>query len=270
MKRIKLGIIGCGVIGSEIAKACQARLGTKTSLFAICDVDHKRAITLNRVLKKKISLLRLDELIKKSDFVIEAASANISAKVVEKCIKKKKRCLVMSVGGLLGREGLLKRAKDKGADIYIPSGAICGIDGLKAAAIGKITSVTLTTKKPPRGLEGAPYLKDKNIDLSSITGETVIFEGSAKDAVKGFPQNVNVSAILSLAGIGSDKTRVKIITSPNYVKNIHEIEITGDFGRIMATTENVPSKVNPKTSSLAILSAIAALEDAIDNVHIGS
>lgn len=270
MRKLKVGIIGCGVIGSEIAKACQTKLRTKARVFAICDVDRDKTAALNKVLKKKAPVLGLDELIKKSDFVIEAASANISAKVVEKCIKIRKRCLVMSVGGLLGREGLLKTAKDKGVNIYIPSGAICGIDGLKAAAIGKITSVTLTTRKPPRGLEGAPYLKDKDIDLSSVTGETVIFEGSAKDAVKGFPQNVNVSAVLSLAGIGSVKTRVKIITSPHYVKNIHEIEITGDFGRIMTTTENIPSEANPKTSSLAILSAIAALEGALDSVRIGN
>ncbi len=148
--------------------------------------------------------------------------------------------------------------------------ALCGIDALKAASVGKIGSVTLTTRKPPKGLEGAPYLKLKKIDLKAITKETTIFEGSARDAVKGFPANVNVSAVLSLAGIGAKKTMVRIVTSPAYKKNIHEVEIIGDAGRITARTENIPSKANPKTSALAIYSAIATLEEIAKSVRIGT
>ncbi len=201
---------------------------------------------------------------------MEAASAKVSGDILVKCIETGRDCMIMSVGGLIGREDLLKIAGEKNVKVYIPSGALCGIDGLKSASAGRINSVTLTTRKPIKGLEGAPYLKEKNINLSAITGETVIFEGTAEDAIKGFPQNVNVSAALSLAGIGAKKTRVRIVTSPLYTKNIHEVEIDGECGKIFTRTENVPSKSNPKTSELAVFSAITTLAGITSSVRIGT
>ncbi len=270
MKKIKVGIVGCGTIGGEIARACQGRLKKDVELTAICDADEKKATALNRILNKKVHILKLNELIKKCDFLVEAASAKISVEVLNICIKNKKSCLVMSVGGLLGNEKLLESARSKGVKVYIPSGAICGIDGLKSASVGKIESVTITTRKPPKGLVGAPYLIENGIDVAGLKEETVVFEGTAADAVKGFPQNVNVSAVLSIAGIGSGLTRVRIIASPNCASNIHEIEIAGEFGKITTRAENVPSKNNPKTSALAIFSAIATLEGAISSVRLGT
>ncbi|MBI4708486.1 MAG: DUF108 domain-containing protein, partial [Candidatus Omnitrophica bacterium] len=153
--------------------------------------------------------------------------------------------------------------------IYLPSGAICGLDGVKSASLGRIDKVTLTTRKPPRSLEGAPYLVSKGINLSQIKQETLLFEGTAEEAIRGFPQNVNVCATLSIAGIGPEKTRVKIITSPFYTSNIHEVEAEGAFGRLTVRTENVPSPQNPKTSYLAALSAIATLKQILEPVKIG-
>ncbi len=270
MSKLKVGIIGCGAIGTEIAKACQGRLKDKIGLAGICDIDESKTRALNKALAKNVPVLNLEDIIKNSGLIVEAASAAMSASVLEKCIDAGRDCLMMSVGGLLGREELLQKAKEKSIRVYIPSGAICGIDGLKSASIGKIDSVTLTTRKPPKGLAGAPYLKEKNIDVLSIKEEKTIFEGSAEEAVKGFPQNVNVSAVLSLAGVGAKKTRVKIVTSPAYTANIHEIEIAGEFGRIVTRSENLPSKANPKTSALAIFSAIATLEGIASSVRIGT
>jgi aspartate dehydrogenase len=270
MTKIKIGIIGCGAMGTEIALALQDRLKTKFELAGICDIDESKAARLNKSLGGKAAVYRLEELIKASDLVVEAASAGISASVAEKCIANGRDCLIMSVGGLLGNERLLGLASERGVRIYIPSGAICGIDGLKSASAGRIDSVTLTTRKGPKGLAGAPYINEKKIDLAGITEETVIFEGSAEEAVKGFPQNVNVSAVLSLAGIGAKKTRVRIITAPSYTANIHEIEILGEFGRIVTRSENLPSAANPKTSALAIFSAIATLEGIASSVRVGT
>lgn len=270
MKKLKVGIVGCGAIGSKIAHECQERLAAALDLVALCDTDEGKASSLNASLKKKASVLKLDSLIKKVDLVVEASSALVSGDIVERCVRSKKACLVMSVGGLLGREKLLSQACDKGINIYIPSGALCGIDALKAASVGSISSVTLTTRKPPEGLKGAPYLKKKGIDVGAIDKETIVFEGSAREAVNGFPANVNVSAVLSLAGIGAADTRVRIVTSPDYKMNIHEVEITGDAGRISTRTENLPSKDNPRTSALAIYSAIATLEGIARSVRIGT
>jgi len=269
-KRLRIGIIGCGTIGTEIAMACQDKLADRIDLAAICDIDKEKAGLLNKALTKKVPILDLNNITKNTDLVIEAASAKISAEVVEKCISKRRDCLIMSVGGLIGREELLESARKNGVRVYIPSGAICGIDGLKSASAGKIDSVTLTTRKPPRGLIGAPYLKEKNIDISNIKEETMIFEGSAEEAIKGFPQNVNVSAVLSLAGIGAKRTRVRIVTSPFYTANTHEVEVAGEFGRIVTRAENLPSKTNPKTSALAIFSAITTLSCITDSVRIGT
>ena len=270
MKKLKVGIVGCGTIGSEIALYCHDSLEDRVELTAICDIDKKKEGDLASRLNKKVKILALDAVIGEADIVIESASAKISADIAEKCIAKGKDCLIMSVGGLLGKEGLLDSARSKGVKIYIPSGAVCGIDGLKAASIGEIESVTLITRKPPKGLIGAPYLVANNIDISKIGEERVVFEGSAEEAIKGFPQNVNVAAVLSLAGIGAKKTRVRIITSPEYRTNTHEIEITGDSGRITTRTENMPSKANPKTSALAVMAAIATLEGITDSVKIGT
>jgi aspartate dehydrogenase len=176
----------------------------------------------------------------------------------------------MSSGGLLGRSDLFTLAKEKRAKVYIPSGAVCGLDGVKAASMVGIRSLVLTTKKPPRGLKGAPYIVQNNIDIDSIKEETTVFEGPAEEAVKGFPKNVNVSATLSLCGIGPKDTLVRIVTSPYFTSNTHEVEIVGDSGKIKTVTENVPMPTNPKTSYLAALSAIAVLKNITTDRYIGT
>ncbi len=268
--KIKVGIVGCGTIGSEMARACQTDLKDSVDLAGICDLVEEKALLLQKSLSENTSLLALDDLIKISDLIVEAAGAKVSADILKKAIAGKKDALIMSIGGLLGNEILLDEAEKAGIKVYLPSGALCGIDGLKSASVGRIDSVTLTTRKPPKGLTGAPYITKNNIDLDSVKEETVIFDGTASDAVKGFPKNVNVAAVLSLAGIGASKTRVRIVTSPEYTKNIHEVEIRGESGNITTRTENLPSKINPKTSQLAAFSAIATLRGIVQSVRIGT
>lgn len=267
---LKIGIIGCGTIGSEIAIACQGILKDKVRLFAICDSDETKIEALVKKLEVKPAVMSQDAIIKRCGLVVEAASAKISGDILEKCIKAKRDSMIMSVGGLVGREKLLVLARARGIRVYIPSGAMCGVDGLKSASVGRIDSVTLTTSKPPRGLVGAPYLKERGIDVLSITGESVLFEGTAEEAIAGFPQNINVSAVLSIAGLGAKRTRVKIVTSPDYTANVHTLEIEGECGRITTKTVNVPSKSNPKTSELAVFSAIATLAGMQDSVRVGT
>lgn len=257
----KIGIIGCGVIGTGIAEYIQKFLKKKARIVALCDVDAKKAKDLSKKIKPRPCIRDIDNLIRKSDLVIEAASAHVSGRVAKKAFLYGKDALIMSTGGLLKEISLLKKAESKGCNIYIPSGAVCGLDGLRSAAIGKIKKVSLTTRKPPKGLKGAPYLK--GMDLGKIKKETLLYSGNAEQAVKHFPKNVNVAATLSLSGVGPKRTKVNIVTSPAYKRNIHEIEVEGEFGRLFARTENVPSKSNPKTSQLAIFSALAKLKEII-------
>ena len=270
MVKLKIGIIGCGTIGSQIALACQGVLKDKIELAAICDIDGTKVEALLESLDVKPKVVSIDALIKRCRLVVEASSAKVSGDILDKCVKAKRDCMIMSVGGLIGREALLDKARAKGVRVYIPSGAICGVDGLKSASVGRIDSVTLTTSKPPKGLSGAPYLKDRGINVFSITEESVVFEGSAEEAIAGFPQNVNVSAVLSLAGLGAKRTRVKIVTSPDFTANVHTLEIEGECGKITTRTENVPSKSNPKTSELAVFSAIATLAGIGNTVRAGT
>jgi len=269
-KMIKAGIIGCGTIGTLIAEAILHRFPSAIELSAVYDIDKEKAIKLLKRLKADAHVLSRRQLIQKCGLIIEAASSSISYEVAKEALEAGKDIMVMSTGGLLGRPDIFKLAKKRKARIYLPSGAICGLDGVKSAMMAKVKSVTLTTKKPPAGLKDAPYVIEKNIDLDAVRKETVIFEGTAQAAVKGFPKNVNVSATLSLCGLGAKDTKVRIIASPGCKSNIHQIEVEGDFGRLKAVTENAPMPDNPKTSYLAALSAIATLKNIISNTNIGN
>jgi len=258
-KKIKIGIVGYGAIGSAIAKYCEAELSNRVRLTGVYDLD-----------KKKATVSSPEKLIASSDLVIEAASQDAAAMVLEKSIKAGKDVMIMSTGGILNRLDLLDSARENNHRVYFPSGAVCGLDGVKAAALGKISSLTLTTRKPPQGLKGAPYIQEKGIDLDSLKDETLIFEGTASSAAKAFPKNINVSAALSLAGIGARDTRVKIVCVPGSRRNTHEIELEGESGRIYVKTENLPFPENPKTSFLAALSAMATLKGIVDTVRVGT
>ena len=267
---LKIGIIGCGTIGSKLARAIVENFPWDSRLIGVHDIDRNKSQALSQSINPHPSILSQEELIDSADLIIESASKEACAKIARAAISKGKDIMVMSVGGLIDSIELFEEAKTKSCRIYIPSGAICGLDGIKGAIIGGIKRVVLTTRKPPLSLDGAPYIVKNRIDLNSIKCETLLFEGSAREAIDGFPQNINVSVALSLAGLGVDKTRVRIITSPDYKFNTHEIEAEGEFGKLTTKTENIPSPDNPKTSYLAILSAIAMLRGILSPVKIGT
>jgi aspartate dehydrogenase len=267
----RIGIIGCGTIGASIAKYIDRELKGKARVTALSDMDTSKARKLASLLSSKLCISAQDSLIRSVDLVIEAASAKSSAGIARQALKSGKDVMVMSTGGLLGcYKEIFSLAERKKRTVYLPSGAICGLDGLKAASAADISSVTLTTSKPPKGLMGAPYILKKGIDLSRIKKDKIIFEGDALKAMEGFPANINVAATLSLCGIGPKKTKVRIVASPSSKRNIHEIEIKGNFGSITTRTENMPSPGNPKTSYMAILSAVATLEGIMGKVKIGT
>ena len=268
---IKVGIIGCGTIGWELAKACQKRFSGEVTLEALSDIDAVRARRLQKALKPRPVILSADQLVKRCDLIIEAASKQASYEVAKKALSLGKDVMLMSVGGILGKEKeIFEVARTHRCCLYLPSGGVVGIDGLKAASIGKIYRVTLTTRKPPQGFEDSPYVLKHGIRLKNLKQEKILFEGNAFQAVKGFPKNINVSATLSLVGIGAKKTKVRIIASPQMLVNVHEVYVQGDFGSFYTRTENFPSEENPKTSRLAILSAVATLERILRNVKIGT
>jgi aspartate dehydrogenase len=174
------------------------------------------------------------------------------------------------VGGLVDSLDLFEKAKEKECRVYFPSGAIAGLDAIKGAKESRIDSVTLTTYKSPSALQGAPYLAREGIKLSEIKEKTTLFEGSCREAVKAFPQNINVAASLAFAGVGLEKTRVRVVVDPALKRNVHQIVVEGDFGRLETRTQNLPSPINPKTSYLAVLSAIATLKGIVNPLKVGT
>jgi aspartate dehydrogenase len=268
-QKIKIGIIGCGAIGSYLAKRIDRELSKETQLVAICDIKQKACQDLRKALRQKVAICDASTLIKKADFIIEATSVAACEVMLKKIIASGKDILVMSVGALLKNRTFFEKAAQK-IRIHIPSGAIAGIDGLKAASIGRIERITLTTRKPIQGLRDAPFIQKMNIRLEDIKRETVIFEGSAYEALRWFPANINVAATVSLCISAQIIPTIRIVTSPLFKRNIHELEIIGDFGRIVTRAENVPSPENPKTSYLAMLSALATLKQALGPLKIGT
>jgi aspartate dehydrogenase len=268
---IKIGLVGCGAIGAEIAKAVDSG-ALDAILVAVCDHNPETAVALINSLQRKPTRVKLEELVSLSDVVVEAASQKAVPAIARAALVAGKKLMIMSVGALADREFFAEvkaLAKEHGSRVYLPSGAISGLDGIKSARIGAIRSVTLTTTKNPAGLAGAPYIRENKIDLTALAGPTQIFEGSALEAVKAFPANVNVAATLFLAS-GEGEVRVKVVADPNIHVNRHEIVVEGDFGRITTLVENVPSPRNPRTSYLAALSAIATLRAIVEPVKIGT
>lgn len=272
-KRLKIGIVGCGAIGSSLARIICRDFSKSAYLNALYDIRPERSEGLSCEIRKSLNLKSdtLSELIRKSDLVIEASSARSSFDIARKTLLNGRSIMIMSVGGILGHLNVLEKlAKRKQARVYIPSGAISGVDALKASKLGRITKVVLSTYKNPAAFKGVDYIKKKGFDLDRIKNEKILFNGRAKDAVKFFPQNINVAAVLSLAGIGSSKTKVKIIASKKVKRNIHEIEIESQAGKVFTRTENLIHPDNPKTSFLAVLSAVATLKQILSPVRIGT
>lgn len=266
---IKIGIVGCGTIGSEIALAIDEGK-VEALLFALWDKEKKKAEALLTRLKNQSPEISSPTCwAEEVDLIVESASQEAVGELLPLAIEKGKDILVMSVGGLIGKEKLINKAREKNCHIFIPSGALAGLDAVQSADLGEIRKATLTTIKPPKALVGAPYIEQKKIDLFSFEEPTTIYEGNAREAIKLFPANVNVAAALSLAGIGVEKTKVKIVVDPKAKTNMHKIEVEGDFGKITAQTENYPSPSNPRTSYLAILSAISLLKKLSSPLRIG-
>ena len=253
---MKLGLIGCGAIGTDVAKAADTfKEIEKIYLF---DKNPKASEKLIHILKKA-EIQPVDQFLSKVDVVFEAASQQAVNQYAVKVLEAGKDLVIMSIGSLFDdklKKKLETTAQKHHCKIYLPSGAVCGIDGILAASMEKLDSVTLVTTKPPASL-------GKTVDE-----RTIVFRGTAREAVKEFPKNINVAACLSLAGIGFDETKVEIVADPVETRISHKILAHGRFGRLRAEVENMPNPDNPQSSYLASLSAISILRRIIDPIQI--
>jgi aspartate dehydrogenase len=265
---LSVAIGGLGAIGLDVARALDRGV-PGLRLVAVAARDRAKAAASLAAFAHIPEITDLAGLAR-ADIVLEAAPAAVFEAIALPAIDAGRIFMPSSVGALLPRMHLVERARATGARIICPTGALLGLDAVRAAAEGEVQSVTIETRKPPRGLVGAPYLEQHNIDVLAITTPTVIFEGNAFDAAAGFPANVNVAAALALAGIGPERTMVRIWADPAAERNMHTIKVEATAARFTMTIEGVPTEANPRTGKLTPLSVIACLRGLVSTLKIGS
>ncbi len=262
---LRVAIAGFGAIGQAIAKHLIAGIpGLQLAALGVRDPNAARAGVPDGVIVTSVGGLA-----EHADIIVECAPAAVLPAIAEPALRAGRSLVVLSCGALLERMDLAELARVQGGRILVPTGALLGLDAVTAAAEGTIHSVRMVTRKPPGGLAGAPYLTQNGIVLDGLTQAWRVFEGSAREAARGFPANVNVAAALSLAGIGADRTRIEIWADPAVTRNIHRIEVEADSARFSLQIENVPSE-NPRTGRITALSVVALLRKLRSPLAVGS
>lgn len=267
---LTLAIAGLGAIGMKVATAVDRGEVPGIRLTAVSARDRVRAEGRVAGLANPPAVVSLAELAGLAEVIVECAPARVFAEVAGPAIEQGRVLLPLSVGALLDHMDLVERGRATGARIIVPTGALIGLDTVRAMAEGEITRVVLETRKPPAGLAGAPHLVENNIDISNLTAPLRVFQGSAREAARGFPANVNVAAALALAGIGPERTEVEIWADPAVDRNIQSVTITSDSGEATMTMRNIPSAGNPKTGRIVAQSVLATLRRLTATLTAGS
>jgi aspartate dehydrogenase len=266
---LRVAVVGLGAIGSALVTKLSAAALNGVRLAAVTSRDNTKAERIVQAIDPRIRVLPLSDLVDAVDLAIECAPAAVLGDIARPLLESGKKIMVLSVGALLDHPDLVPLAKRCGGQIIVPTGALLGLDAVTAAAEGVIYSVQMKTTKPVKGLQGAPYLIEHRIDLSNITAPTKVFEGTAREAAKGFPANLNVAVALSLAGIGPDRTGLEIWADPKLDRNVHEISVEADSASFKMTIRNIPSE-NPRTGRITSLSAMAALRKLTAPLRVGT
>lgn len=271
MTESRVALAGLGAIGLELARRLTPEVGGGIPGYRLAAVAardrEKAAASLAAAGVHGVPVVGIEELEPLADIVVEAAPAALLRAICEPVLRAGKEVIVLSVGALLDRMELVELARACGGRITVPTGALLGLDAVAAAAESGIESVRLVTRKPPRGLAGAPHLEGRSLD--DLQDPVLVFEGTARGAAKGFPANLNVSVALALAGIGPDRTEVQIWADPAVTRNTHTITVESPVARLTMTIENVPSE-NPKTGRITALSVVSLLRKRAAALSVGS
>ena len=266
--RARVAVAGLGAIGAAVVRELDRGIeGLALAAVSAQNIEKHRAWL--DALKTVPEALPIEKLADAADIVVECAPSRLVRSIVAPVVARGKTAIVLSVGALLENEDLIDLAKENGGQIVVPTGALIGLDAVTAAAEGTIHSVRMVTRKPLQGLAGAPHLVENNLSIEGLTEPLRIFEGTAREAAKGFPANLNVAVALSLAGIGPDRTRVEIWADPTVTRNTHRIEVDSDSARFSMSIENIPSE-NPRTGRITALSVIACLRKQRASLRIGT
>ena len=266
---MNIAIVGLGSIGTTLVRKFAQGGIPGANLCAVVVRNREKAWAVLKDIGVDVPLLELSQLAEVADLVVECAPAEMLPEIARPVLGAGKKIMVLSCGALLDHPELIDLAEQTGGQIIIPTGALIGLDAVSAAAEGKIRSVRMITRKPIEGLKGAPYLIENGIDIEGISEPMRVFQGTARQAAKGFPANLNVAVALSLAGIGPDKTVLEIWADPTATRNTHKIVVESDAASFEMSIENIPSE-NPKTGRITALSVIAAIRKLTAPLRVGT
>jgi len=266
---VKVGIAGFGTIGREVGRALDRGVETLV-LEAVCSHSRDKALAAMEGFAKPVDVVPPDELARRSDVVVECVPKEAFLDIAAPALRAGRTLVTVSAAALLDHPEMVDLAGRHGGRIILATGALLGLDAVRAAAEGTIHSVTMVTRKPPKSLMGVRYLEERGIDVSRLTEPMKLFEGSAREGAKHFPANVNVAASLGLAGIGPYRTRLEIWADPTLDRNTHVIKVDADSARFEMKIENVPTPEKPGTGKITALSVIAALRGLVSTLRVGS
>ncbi|TDR94529.1 aspartate dehydrogenase [Enterovirga rhinocerotis] len=269
MTTTRIGIAGLGAIGRALAKRIAGGDLPGLVLSAVASGGREKAQAWLREQGIDVPVVDLADFPAHADLVVECAPGRLVPEICRPMLEAGKRVMVLSCGALLPHPEIVELAKTHGGQIIVPTGALLGLDAVTAAAEGEIASVRMITRKPPKGLAGAPYLVENGISVEGLTEAKRIFAGTAREAAAGFPANVNVAVALSLAGIGPDKTTIEIWADPAVTRNCHSIKVDSDSAKLSLAIENIPSE-NPKTGRITAQSVLAALRKLHAPLRVGT
>lgn len=265
----RVAIAGFGAIGTVVARHLDRGIdGMRLAAVSARDVARAEAAMADFV--RRVSVVPLGRLWEAADIVVECAPAAVLRELAEPALAHGRTLITLSCGALLDNFDLVELARANGGRILVPTGALLALDAVQAAAVGEVARIHMTTRKPPAGLAGAPYLVANGIDVSGLNAAKKVFSGSAREAARGFPANVNVAAALAMAGIGPDRTTIEIWADPAVSRNMHRIEVEAEAARFAFEIENVPTLENPRTGKLTALSVVALLRKLASPLAIGT
>ena len=271
---LRVGIGGLGTVGLPVARWLDGsgigELEAGLRLTAVASGNQDRARENIAGFNTPVPLVGLAELADLCDVIVECAPPDKFQDIAEPAIKAGRVFMPISVTSLLNRMDLIDTARETGARIIVPTGALLGLDALRAAALGTIQSVTMITRKPPGGLKKAPFVIEQGIDLDGLKEPKKLFQGPVSEAAAKFPANVNVAVALGLAGIGPDKTQYEVWADPGVTRNTHTIKVDADTVAFEMTIANVPTGDNPATGKLAPLSVIETLRGMVTPFKVGT
>jgi aspartate dehydrogenase len=259
VKARRVALIGFGAIASDLATALMARPAPGYAVAVLLGPESESRARV----PAELSLLSGCEELRAfgPDLVVEAAGHDAVRKVVPQCLEFGLPVLISSIGVLHDEAffaGLVETAQRCGGRILLPSGALGGLDYVRAVREARTLSLRYQSRKPPAAWRDE--LIRRGQDPDALAGPVTLFSGNAREAAAAYPLNLNVAAALALAGPGFEAIAVDVVCDPAAKGNSHLITVESEFGTMSVEVANRPSPTNPKSSWIVSQSLLAAVE----------